>query len=281
MGGCKFEFNGKTLNLSTPAIMGILNVTPDSFYDGGKFNSEDNALRQVEKMIADGATIIDVGALSTRPFSEFVSEDDEWERLEKPLKNLRKAFPEMIISVDTFRSEIARKAVDSGADMINDISGGQLDDMMFEKVVNLGVCYVMMHMKGTPQDMQVNPTYEDVTAEVLGYFAKNLEKMKANGNTPLIIDPGFGFGKTVEHNYRLLNDLPRIKALGYPVLAGVSRKSMINKVLGTSPEDALNGTTVLNTICLLQGADILRVHDVAEALEAIKLVKAFQGKTDL
>lgn len=281
MGGCKFECNGKTLNLSTPAIMGILNVTPDSFYDGGKFNSEDNALRQVEKMIADGATIIDVGALSTRPFSEFVSEDDEWERLEKPLKNLRKAFPEMIISVDTFRSEIARKAVDSGADMINDISGGQMDDKMFETVVNLGVCYVMMHIKGTPQNMQIDPVYQDVTKEVLGYFSSKLKMINSIGKTPVIIDPGFGFGKTVEHNYRLLNDLPRIKALGYPVLAGVSRKSMINKVLRTSPEDALNGTTVLNTICLLQGADILRVHDVAEALEAIKLVKAFQGKTDL
>lgn len=281
MGGGKLEFSGKALNLSTPAIMGILNITPDSFYDGGEFNSEESALRQAEKMIAAGAAIIDVGALSTRPFSEFVTGDAEWKRLETPLKSLRKMFPDVIISVDTFRSEIARKAVDSGADMINDISGGQMDDKMFDVVVKLGVCYVMMHTKGTPQNMQINPVYQDVTKEVLGYFSSNLAGINSIGTTPIIIDPGFGFAKTVEHNYRLLNDLPMLKALGYPVLVGVSRKSMINKVLGITPENALNGTTVLNTICLLQGADILRVHDVAEAAEAIKLVKAFQGKIDL
>ncbi len=256
--------------------MGILNLTPDSFYDGGRFNKETNAIKQAIKMVDEGAAIIDLGAVSTRPFAPEVSADEEWRRLAPILSELRKRLPETILSVDTYRADIAVKAVDSGADMINDISGGQMDKNMYSEIARLHVPYILMHSKGTPQTMQQNPVYENVVAEVFEFFKQNLLKIRETGaNIPVILDPGFGFGKTLEHNYQLLKSLSKFKIPGCPILVGLSRKSMINKALETKPENALNGTAVLNTIGLLNGANILRVHDVVQAREAIKLVNFY------
>jgi dihydropteroate synthase len=267
---------GWQIDLSTPAVMGILNITPDSFYDGGKYRNNETLLFQAEKMLNEGAAILDIGAVSSRPGAEEVPEDTELERLLPALENLLSAFPDAVISVDTYRSNVARIAVEAGAHIINDISGGTFDEKMFRTVADLNVPYVLMHIKGTPQNMQNNPQYVDVVQEVKYFFKKQLRKLGNTGVTEnIILDPGFGFGKTLENNYELLKDLSAFTDLGYPVLAGVSRKSMINKVLQTTPDTALNGTTVLNTIALLNGAGILRVHDVKEAVEAVRLVEFY------
>jgi len=269
--------NGKHLDFSSSAVMGILNITPDSFFDGGKFASAERAVKQAEKMVQEGVAIIDVGAVSTRPGAAEVDETNEWSRLFEILPLLRKKFPTAILSVDTWRSSIARKAAAEGADMINDISGGQFDSKMFETVADLKIAYILMHTQGTPRTMQQNPHYENVADDVLCFFIKNLKKLNHLGVTEnIILDPGFGFGKTVEHNFVLLSNLKKFKNLGFPVLAGVSRKSLINRILEIKPSEALNGTTVLNTIALLNGADILRVHDVKEAVEAVKLLHFYQ-----
>ncbi len=269
---------GKFLELKTPAVMGILNITPDSFYDGGQYANADNAIEQVEKMVQEGAAIIDIGAVSTRPNAIEIDEADEWRRLKDILPVVRKKFPQIIISVDTWRSAVAKKAAAEGADIINDISGGQFDDEMFKTVAALKVAYIMMHTQGKPDKMQQNPVYGDVVGDILKYFTENLRKLEKFGvSENIILDPGFGFGKTVGQNYRLLSSFERFRNAGFPVLAGVSRKSMINHVLEIQPADALNGTTVLNTIALLNGADILRVHDVKEAVEAVKLVNYYRN----
>ncbi len=271
-------WNDKKLSLSPPVIMGILNLSSDSFYDGGKNEGSHNALRQVEIMIEEGTSIIDVGGVSVRPGAQEVSEEEEWSRLKNILRELRIQFPEIILSVDTYRSAIARRAADLGANIINDISGGQFDDRMFETIAELKLAYVMMHIKGTPATMQQNPLYADVVSEILGFFKDQLGKLMDFGVTDnVMLDPGFGFGKTVKHNYELLRRFSEFASLGCPLLAGLSRKSLINKALGITPENALNGTTVLNTIALLNGANILRVHDVKAAVETIKLVEKQKG----
>ncbi|WNM18772.1 dihydropteroate synthase [Flavobacterium capsici] len=263
---------GNLIDLSSPKVMGILNVTPNSFYDGGKFSNEKDILNQVEKMLLDGATFIDIGAYSSKPNAAFVSEEEEINRLLPVLNAVLKSFPETLISIDTFRSNVAKIAVENGACIINDISAGSLDDNMFLIVADLQVPYIMMHMKGNPQTMQSLTQYENITKEMLFYFSEKVAKARSFGINDLIIDPGFGFAKTMEQNFEVLNNLELFQMLELPVLIGVSRKSMIYKVLETSAEFALNGTTVLNTIALQKDAAILRVHDVKEAIECIKLV---------
>ena len=270
-----YQINGKSLSFEKPMVMAIINLTPDSFYDGGKYSEINDVLRDAEEKVKQGALILDIGAASSRPGSKEISEEEEWKRLQQPLLELRKKFNEIFISVDTYRAEIARRAADSGADIINDISGGNMDASMFDTISKLDVAYVMMHMLGTPQTMQQNPEYGDVVYEVKSEFEKKVAQLKEKNFSKLIIDPGFGFGKTTEHNYQLLKQLTQFVEMGYPVLAGLSRKSMINKVIGSSPVTALNGTTVLNTIALLNGAKILRVHDVKEAKESIELVNYY------
>jgi dihydropteroate synthase len=255
-----------------PCVMGILNITPDSFHDGGRHTSEEAWLKHAEKMVQEGASIIDIGAASSRPGSEEISSETELDRLLPALRSVRKNFPEVLISVDTYRSEIAGLARDNGADIINDISGGTLDPAMLRTVARLNIPYIMMHMKGVPKTMQQAPAYNDVTQEVTDFFKLQINRLKELNFNKIILDPGFGFGKDLQHNFRLLADLGMIRELGFPVLAGLSRKSMINKTLNISQSDALNGTTVLNTIALSKGAGILRVHDVKEAVEAIKLI---------
>ena len=266
------ECNSKLLDLSTPAIMGILNLTDDSFYDGGQHNSIKKALLQTEKMLDDGAKIIDIGAYSSRPNAKHISLDEEWQRLEKTIQIINKNFPKTILSVDTFRSEIAKRSVEYGADIINDISAGNLDPIMFDTIAELHVPYIMMHMQGTPQNMQVNPHYDCIEKEVANYFSAKIKTLQQKGVNNIIIDPGFGFGKTVEHNYQLLNKLEELHSLKLPLLIGVSRKSMIYKVLETDATKALNGTTAIHSLCLSKGASILRVHDVKEAAECVKLI---------
>ena len=266
------ECNSKLLDLSTPAIMGILNLTDDSFYDGGQHNSIKKALLQTEKMLDDGAKIIDIGAYSSRPKAKHISHDEEWQRLEKTLQIINKEFPQAILSVDTFRSEIARRCIDNGADIINDISAGNLDPQMFDTVADLNVTYIMMHMQGTPQTMQDNPHYNCIEKEVVNYFLNKVKTLQQKGISKIIIDPGFGFGKTLEHNYQLLNNLEELHTLEFPILVGVSRKSMVYKVLETDAKNSLNGTTAIHTLCLSKGASILRVHDVKEAVECVKLI---------
>ncbi|MFI5219387.1 MAG: dihydropteroate synthase [Bacteroidia bacterium] len=263
--------NDKLLDLSTPKVMGVLNLTPDSFFDGGKFMEEKKMLGQVEKMLNEGAAIIDVGAVSTRPGSKPVSIKTEIERLIPAMKTLVKKFPTAVFSADTFRSIVAVKAIEAGAAIVNDISGGEMDKKMFQTVGELKVPYILMHMKGTPQTMQKKPVYKDVVKELIDFFQKRIFQLRKAGVHDIIIDPGFGFGKTTKHNYEILRNLSLFKMLDCPVLVGISRKSMINKVLKTIPENALNGTTVLNTIALVNGAKILRVHDVKEAVEAVTL----------
>lgn len=268
----KIVANGKSLDLSTPKVMGILNLTDDSFYDGGKHNSIKSALKQSEKMIAEGAHIIDVGAYSSRPGAKHINTNEEWKRLENILKNIIKEFNNVMISVDTFRAEIAKRSNDIGADIINDISSGKLDDKMFETMGKIKLPYVMMHMQGNPQNMQQNPSYSDVTSEVFQFFKKNIKKAREQNIQQFIIDPGLGFGKNIHHNYELIKNLKEFKKLNFPVLIGCSRKSMIYKLLECTSEESLNGTTSLNTLCLTKGASILRVHDVKQAMECIKIV---------
>ena len=258
---------------SVPLVMGILNVTPDSFYDGGKYVTEIEWLQQAKQMIDEGAELLDIGAYSTRPGAKDVSENEETERLVKVIKSVRKQFPEILISADTFRASVAEKAVESGANLINDISGGTLDKDMFLTIAKLQVPYILMHIQGTPQTMQQNPIYEDVTEDVFTFFGKKLKELKELGISKVILDPGFGFGKTLEHNYQLLKKLNKFNGLNLPVMVGFSRKSMINKLLNIKPENALNGTTVLNTIALQNGVKIIRVHDVKEAKEAVRIVE--------
>ena len=268
------NFNGELLDLSSPVVMGILNVTPDSFYDGGKYQTEKSILQRTRKIVDEGAIIIDIGAYSSRPGALHISMDEEWTRLQMALSVVRKEFPDLWISVDTFRSEIAIKSVtEYGVNMINDISAGEMDPLMFDAISKLNVPYCIMHMKGTPQDMQTNPIYENVAKEILTYFAEKVESLYQRGVKDVVIDPGFGFGKSLDHNYELLHRLENFQILELPILVGLSRKSMIYKLLDVDPPETLNGTTVLHTIALAKGADILRVHDVKEAVETINLVE--------
>jgi dihydropteroate synthase len=267
---------GKLIDLSTPIVMGILNVSMDSFYDGGKFLDEKSVIEQVKKMLNEGATIIDVGAASSRPGSDIIPEDIEIERIKKSMGWIKKHFPNAIISVDSWRASVAQVGLDQGASMINDISGGDLDPKMFDTMAKFNVPFVIMHMQGTPQNMQINPTYDHVTQEVLLNLQGKIQQLRLLGINDIIVDPGFGFGKNLEHNYSLLKQLSTLKMLDCPLLVGLSRKSMVNKVLGTKASEALNGTTVLNTIALLNGTNILRVHDVKEAVEAIKIVEQYK-----
>lgn len=262
---------------SSTLIMGILNVTPDSFFDGGKYLEESHWLEQTTKMVEAGAAIIDIGACSTRPGSPQPSETEELERLIKVIKSVRKAHPQTLISVDTYRAVVAEQAIYAGANIINDISGGTLDAQMFETVAKLKVPYVLMHIQGNPQTMQENPVYTDVVEEVTAFFEENLKKLNALGVLQVILDPGFGFGKTVEHNYELLKNLEKFQKFKLPVLAGLSRKSMVNKLLNINSKDSLNGTSILNTIAVQNGAKILRVHDVKEAIEVVKICEKLKG----
>ncbi len=255
---------------STPLIMGILNVTPDSFFDGGKYTEELHWLEHTKQMTDAGADIIDVGAYSTRPGAKDISETEELQRLIKVIQSLRKHFPTLLISADTFRANVAKQAVDAGANIINDISGGTMDSKMFETIAKLDVAYILMHIQGTPQTMQENPIYDNVVKEVHTFFAEKIKQLKDLGVKKVILDPGFGFGKNVEHNFLLLKNLEQFQAYNFPILAGISRKSMINKLLNISSKESLNGTNILNIIALQNGAKILRVHDVKEAMEVVK-----------
>ena len=263
---------GTLIDLSTPKVMGIVNVTPDSFFDGGKLTNSDEIVGQVEKMLHDGATFIDLGGYSSKPGAEFVSETEELNRVVPIVKLLVEKFPDILLSIDTFRSEVAKQTVENGAAIINDISAGLLDENMLETVAKLQVPYIMMHMKGTPQTMQSLANYEDLLKEMNFYFSERIAKARSFGLNDIIIDPGFGFAKTIEHNYELLQNLELLQFHELPILAGISRKSMIYKALGTSPEEALNGTTFLHAFCLQKGSNILRVHDVKEAVECVKLI---------
>jgi dihydropteroate synthase len=262
---------GQLIDLSIPKVMGILNVTPNSFFDGGKYSNEAELLNRVEKMLTEGATFIDVGAYSSKPNAEFVSEEEEISRIVPVVNLLQKHFPEIILSIDTFRAEVAKVCIENGAAIINDISAGILDNKMLETIAKYQVPYIMMHMKGTPQTMQTFTQYEDIIKEMLFYFSERIAAARAVGINDLIVDPGFGFAKTLEQNYIVLQKLELFQMLELPLLAGVSRKSMIYKTLEIDAEMALNGTTVLNTIALTKGAKILRVHDVKEAVECVRL----------
>ena len=269
--------NGFLLDLSSPCVMGILNVTPDSFYAGSRMQTEIDITHRIEQIVGEGAGIIDVGAYSSRSNAENVSPAEEMERLRMGLGILRKVQPDAVVSVDTFRADVARMCVEEyGVVIINDIAAGEMDGDMFRTVADLNVPYIMMHMQGTPQNMQQNPHYDNLLKEVFMYFARKVQQLRDLGVKDIILDPGFGFGKTVEHNYELLAHLEEFRIFELPLLAGVSRKSMIYRLLGTTPQEALNGTTVLDTICLLKGADILRVHDVREAVETVKIVEAMK-----
>ena len=266
---------GKLIDVSTPKIMGILNVTPDSFYDRGRFKDEISMLNHAERMLSEGATFIDVGAYSSRPGADHVDEAEELKRIIPIVELLVKQFPEIIISIDTFRSEVARQCIEAGAAIINDISAGQLDANMIPTIGMLQVPYVMMHMKGTPKTMQQHTDYEDLIKDIIYYFSERIAEARVHKIMDVIIDPGFGFSKTIEQNYKLLSNLEVLKMIEKPILIGVSRKSMIYKLLESTPEHALNGTTSLNTIALLKGAKILRVHDVKEAVECATLINQF------
>lgn len=262
---------GKLINFNNALVMGILNITDDSFFDGGNYIAEAQWMAHASKMLLDGADIIDIGAASTRPGAKLVTADEEANILLPVIRSIRREYPEILLSVDTYHATVAEMAVDNGIDIINDISGGAFDKAMFATIARLKVPYVLMHIKGAPENMQQNPIYENLIEEMMLYFAEKVNKLRLLGVNDIILDPGFGFGKTLEHNYQLLQKLDLFKFHELPILVGVSRKSMINKVLNTSPAGALNGTTVLNTIALLKGAKILRVHDVKEAVEAVKL----------
>jgi len=267
---------GRLLVLDKPIVMGIINVTPDSFYTGSRFTGTDAILDIAEKMLGDGATILDIGGQSTRPESDQISADEELKRVIRPIEAIAKRFPGAFISVDTYYSVVAKEAVHAGAAIVNDISAGKLDDQMIPVISSLQVPYILMHMQGTPQSMQKAPQYENICKEILEFFIKKVKEIRETGITDIIIDPGFGFGKTIGHNFNLLKNLSAFKILHLPLMAGLSRKSTIYKTLNVSPEDSLNGTTVLNTISLLNGASILRVHDVKEAAEVIKLFAEYQ-----
>ena len=263
---------GTLLDLNSPKVMGILNITPDSFYDGGMYKDGISILNQTEKMLVDGATFIDVGAYSSRPGAAEVSEEEELKRIVPVIELLIKKFPDIIISVDTFRSKVAKETISLGAAIINDISGGNLDSKMYETIAKLKVPYILMHMAGTPKTMQNNPNYEDVTKDLIYFFSEKIDQLHRLNISDIIIDVGFGFGKTIEHNFQLLRNMSLFQHLDKPILAGLSRKSMLYKTLDITAQEALNATTSANTIALLNGANILRVHDVKEAVEAVTLV---------
>ena len=264
---------GQLIDLSTPKVMGILNITPDSFYDGGKHKDETSMLNHVEKMLKEGAAFIDLGAYSSRPNADHVSEAIELKRILPMVELILKAFPDTLLSIDTFRSKVAKACIDTGAALINDISAGKLDDNMLNTVANLKVPYIMMHMRGTPKTMQHQTNYNNLVKDILFYFSVRIAEARSLGVLDIIVDPGFGFAKTLEQNYDLLKKLELFKIIETPLLVGVSRKSMIYKALNTSAKKALNGTSVLNTVALQKGASILRVHDVKEAMECVRLVE--------
>ena len=268
---------GQLIDLSQPKVMGILNITPNSFYDGGKFTNEDEILSQVKKMLNDGASFIDVGAYSSKPGADFVSQEEEIGRIVPVIRLILQHYPDTLLSIDTFRSAVAKVALDNGAAMINDISGGQLDDGMLAVIAQYNVPYILMHMRGTPQTMQSLTNYEDIIKEMLFYFSNIVAKALSLGINDLVIDPGFGFAKTLDQNYEVLRNLELFQMLDLPILVGVSRKSMIYKVLDSNAKDALNGTTFLNGVALSKGASILRVHDVREAVEAVQLYEKVKG----
>lgn len=270
--------NGSLLDLSQPRVMGILNVTPDSFYAGSRTQIEAEIVRRVRQIVSEGAAIIDIGAYSSRPNADNVSSREEMERLRMGLKILFEIQPDAVVSVDTFRADVARMCVEEyGVAIINDIAAGEMDTDMFHTVAALNVPYIMMHMQGTPQSMQQHPHYDNLLKEVFLYFARKVQQLRDLGVKDIILDPGFGFGKTMEHNYELLSHLEEFRIFELPLLVGVSRKSMIYRLLDITPQEALNGTTVLDTICLLKGADILRVHDVKEAVETVRIVQAMRN----
>jgi dihydropteroate synthase len=272
------NLGGELIEFFHPVVMGIINVTPDSFYDGGKLEDEKVLLAAVEKMVADGATFIDVGAVSTKPGAAMVSTKGELGRLLPAVHAIRKNFPEIPLSIDTFRSWVAVRVIDEiGPIIVNDISGGSLDSKMFETMGKMNVPYILTHIQGTPRTMQENPQYEDVVKDVSNWLSDRVKKLTKLGVKDVIIDPGFGFGKNIQHNYDLLNRLDSFKVFQLPVMVGLSRKSMIWKLLNCSPEETLNGTSVINSMALLGGADILRVHDVKEAMESIKIYEALKS----
>ena len=265
--------NGRLLDLSMPQVMGILNVTPDSFYAGSRMQTETQIATRVEQMLEEGADMIDIGAYSSRPGAADISVQEEMDRLRAGLRIVRRMHPDAIVSVDTFRAAVACMCVEEyGVAIVNDISGGEMDKDMFPTVARLGVPYVLMHMQGTPQNMQQQPHYDSLLGDIFRYFARKVQQLRDLGAKDIVLDPGFGFGKTLEHNYELLAHLEDFRIFGLPLLVGVSRKSMVYNLLGTTPAEALNGTTAVNTVCLMKGADILRVHDVRQAVEAIKII---------
>ena len=265
--------NGKLMDLSEPQVMGILNITPDSFYAGSRGITEHSIIGRLHQIMDEGASIVDIGACSTRPGADDVSMEDEMSRLRTGLELVRKHRPDAIVSIDTFRADVAKMCVEEyGASIINDISAGQMDEQMFPAIARLGVPYIIMHMKGTPKDMQICPQYDHFLKEIFYFFSEKVQKLRDLGVKDIIIDPGFGFGKTLEHNYQLMNHLEEFKLFELPVLVGISRKSMIYKLLETTPKEALNGTTALNAIAIQKGAHILRVHDVKEAVETVKII---------
>lgn len=272
--------NGSLLDLSQPRVMGILNVTPDSFYAGSRTQTEAEIVRRVKQIVSEGAAIIDIGAYSSRSNADNVSAREEMERLRMGLKILFEIQPDAVVSVDTFRADVARMCVEEyGVAIINDIAAGEMDANMFHTVAALNVPYIMMHMQGTPQSMQQHPHYDNLLKEVFLYFARKVQQLRDLGVKDIILDPGFGFGKTMKHNYELLSHLEEFRIFELPLLVGVSRKSMIYRLLDITPQEALNGTTVLDTICLLKGADILRVHDVKEAVETVRIVQAMRNNS--
>lgn len=272
------NLNGKLISLGSPTVMGILNITPDSFYDGGCYTTDQSILKRAAQITEEGAHFIDIGAMSTRPGAKEITLKEEIDRLLPGVRAIRREFPDVALSIDTYRSEIVQLVYEEiGGFMVNDISGGTFDDLMFEKVAGLNLPYVLMHSKGKSDTMQNDPVYEDVVKEVILFLSEQVQKLKLLGVNDIIIDPGFGFGKTATHNYELLNRLDAFKIFELPVLVGISRKAMIWKELNISPKESLNGTTVLNTLALLGGSDILRVHDVKEAVEAVKLVEKIKS----
>jgi len=268
---------GELVDLTMPKVMGILNLTPDSFFDGGTYKDETSILNRVERMLEDGATFIDMGAYSSRPGAEHVSEDKELQRMIPIIDLVLKHFPDTLISIDTFRSKVAAESVVHGAAIINDIAAGNLDENMFDIIADLQVPYIMMHMKGTPQSMQKEIVYDDLIMDLRTYFSEKVAEATSKKINDMIIDPGFGFAKTTEQNYSLLNHLGLFQTFGLPLLIGLSRKSMIYKVLQSNPKEALNGTTALHTVALLKGANIIRAHDVKESVECVKLLEALKA----
>ncbi len=269
---------GNLIDLSTPKVMGILNITPNSFYDGGKFVEEKDILLQVKKIISEGATFIDIGAYSSKPKAEYVSEENELKRIVPIVNLILKHFPKTLISIDTFRSEVARICIENGVSIINDISAGSVDEKMMETVAKYNAPYIMMHKRGTPETMQTMTNYENIVKELLFYFSEKVALARSFGINDLIIDPGFGFAKTLDQNYEILQKLELFELLELPLLIGISRKSMIYNLLKCTPEEALNGTTVLNTIALTKGTKILRVHDVKEAMESVMIFNKINQK---